>query len=321
MKLFHETENKYYELLSYLVNGAKEYSDKDIIHFLKQYITEGHDYEVEDVLFDHHIENASVLMYEDGRYRPVVRAPLPVRCSVIEQQAFLSLGKTSFSKQFLPSETIKKISNIADNVPIEWTLDDITIKNQYEGGISKTQKNYAEALKTIIRAIQQNKAIIYDNIVPGKFEFHDAEVFPTKVEYSFINDLFRICGYDQDADRFIKMNLISMSNIRLSEKTIANLEEEYKEYLAINTKKVILDVEPIDHVVERCFRIFSYYERLARFDKDHHKYTLEISYLKADEPEVIRDILSLGGYVVVTEPRRLQKEVYKRIVQARDRYK
>ena len=36
--------------------------------------------------------------------------------------------------------------------------------------------------------------------------------------------------------------------------------------------------------------------------------------------EVIRDILSLGGYAVVVEPRRIQKEVYKRIVQARERY-
>ena len=82
-----------------------------------------------------------------------------------------------------------------------------------------------------------------------------------------------------------------------------------------------MDVEPVGHVIERCFRICSFYDRMARYDRENKKYTLEISYLKSDEAEVIRDILSLGGYVVVTEPRRIQKEVYKRIVQARERYR
>ena len=120
---------------------------------------------------------------------------------------------------------------------------------------------------------------------------------------------------------------------KLSAKTVIKYEDaveyannyildfpEYQEYIEENTKKIILDVDPVDHVIERCFRIFSFYERKAIYDKELQKYKLEIKYLKFDENEVIRDILSLGSSVIVMEPKRLQKEIYRRIVRAKEIY-
>lgn len=59
----------------------------------------------------------------------------------------------------------------------------------------------------------------------------------------------------------------------------------------------------------------------AAFPKtEYHVYRLEISYLKADENEVIKNILSMGSHVVVMEPRTIQKEVYRRILAASKLY-
>ena len=117
------------------------------------------------------------------------------------------------------------------------------------------------------------------------------------------------------------MNMETLENITLiDDVTNENLSVEYEEYLKNNTKTLVLDVEPVSHVIERCFRIFSYFDRNARYDKEENKYRLEISYLNADEGEIVKDVLSLGGYVTVIEPKQLQKKVYKRIVAARDRY-
>ena len=99
-----------------------------------------------------------------------------------------------------------------------------------------------------------------------------------------------------------------------------DVQEEYKEYIDANTIHVILDVEPKDHVIERCFRIFSYYDRKASYEVETNTYKLDISYLSFDEGEVIRDILSFGGSVVVLEPRKIQREVFRRIKMAKDRY-
>lgn len=321
MKLFHESENKYFELLSYLVNEQKAFTDREIIVCLDQRLGDSHDYDIEDSLFDHDPDKATIFTYENGKYRSVLAGRLPVRTNRIENQAFRSLADSPFARQFLSEKVIEKIRSSAANIDPEWTPEDIRIKSQSAAGISSDEAVYQETLKIIIAAIRSHHAISYDNVLPGKYEFRDSVIFPVRIEYSFINDILRICGYSEEEDRFIKLNLTSMSSVSMIADTMDNLEDEYKEFLELNTKKVVLDVEPVGHVIERCFRIFSFYDRLARYDRENKKYTLEISYLKSDEAEVIRDILSLGGYVVVTEPRRIQKEVYKRIVQARERYR
>ena len=299
------SENKYYELLSYLVNEHKAFTDKEIIVCLDQRLGDSHDYDIEDSLFDHDPDKATIFTYENGKYRPVLEGRLPIRTNRIENQAFRSLADSPFARQFLSEKVIEKIRSSAAHIDSEWTPEDIRIKSQSAAGISSDEAVYQETLKTIIAAISSHHAIRYDNVLPGKYEFRDSVIFPVRIEYSFINDILRICAYSEEEDRFIKLNLTSMSNVSIMADTMDNLEDEYK----------------VGHVIERCFRIFSFYNRLARYDRENKKYTLEISYLKSDEAEVIRDILSLGGYVVVTEPRRIQKEVYKRIVQARERYR
>lgn len=321
MKLFHESENKYYELLSYLLSERKEFSDRELEACLNDELGGSRDYDIEHTLFSHDPDRAAVFIYEEGKYCPVIENKLPVRNNRVELQAVHLLTESPYGKQFLSQNTLEKLKQTAAKIEQEWTLNDIDIKSQSADGVSSEEKVFQEALAVIIKAIKSHRAIQYDNTLPGRYEYIDAVIYPVRVEYSFINDLFRICGYNEEEDRFIKNNLATMSNVRLRQDTIENLEAEYKEYLELNTKKVVLDVEPVGHVIERCFRIFSFYDRQAKYDRDSQKYTLEIKYLKSDESEVIRDILSLGGYVVVTEPRRIQKEVYKRILQARERYR
>lgn len=320
MKLFNESENKYYELLTYLINGKESYTNAEIVKVLNERLEGSHDLDIEDVLFNHNPDKATVFTYADGKYIPVFADPLPIRCNRMDLQATQSLMKTPFVDLFLLETTKEKIMKISNNIEMEWSIRDIKVKNQFQRDAQVDSAHYASILKLIFQAIQNHCSIKYDNIVKGKYEFKDEIIFPVKVEYSFINDVFRICAYSEKEDRFIKMNLATLSNVRISTEKKENLDVEYKEYIELNTKKVVLDVEPIDHVIERCFRIFSYHDRLAKYDKENNKYTLEINYLKADESEIIRDILSLGGYVVVTEPRRIQKEVYKRIVLAKMRY-
>lgn len=321
MNLFHETENKYYELLSYMINDKGEYSAKEINEYIAKHLVGEQDYEVIDSLFVSNEDEENVFAFADGKYYPVLPDNVPIRVNQIEASASKSMIENCNAKHFLSQETIDKLRKSIKGIPQIWDINHIEIKNQYLFGVSESASSYEKELSIIAQAISEHRAITYDNILPGKYEFRDAQVYPIRIEYSFLNDLFRINAYSEDDDRFIKINLASMSNIRLADEQIEDLEKEYKEYIQLNTKKIELDVDPIEHVIERCFRIFSFYDRQARFDKEDNKYKLTISYLKADENEVLRDIMSLGSYVVVMEPRRIQKEIYKRLVAARDNYK
>jgi predicted DNA-binding transcriptional regulator YafY len=116
------------------------------------------------------------------------------------------------------------------------------------------------------------------------------------------------------------MTLETMSNIRLGTECRDTLQEDYKKFLAGNKKTVVLDVEPANHVIERCFRLFSYYERKAVYDREDRRYRLEIVYYSYDEAEVVRDILSLGSSVIVLEPAELRNKIYERILAANELY-
>ena len=320
MNLFHETESKYYELLSYMMNDQEEYSAKEILKYVDSNIVGEGDFDVIESLFPTEEGNDTVFSLVDGKYYPVIPESLPIRVNQVEALAAKSMINNPYAKHFLSEEAISKLKNKVIGIPELWDINDIEIKNQYKYGDVDTEKSYEKELSLITRAIESHKAISYDNVRAGKYEYLGQKAFPVKIEYSFLNDLFRISVYSEEEDRFIKLNLVTMKNIKILDETFDDLEKEYQDFIEMNTKKIELDVDPIDHVIERCFRIFSYYDRQARFDKEDNKYKLTISYLKSDENEIIRDVLSLGSYVVVMSPKRIQKEVYKRIVAARGIY-
>lgn len=320
MNLFHETENKYYELIAYMLAQKKDFSIKDVNDLIARELSGERDFEVENALFVKKEGKDTVFSYKNGFYRPTLDLPLPIRNNLVELEAIKSLEQLPYSKHFLSENTINKLKYASEHIQESWNLNDIEIKNQYKNGATSSDNVYEGDLRLIASAINEKKAIRYDNIIKEGLKYVDSEAIPVKIEYSFINDNFRISAFELIEERFIKMNLSSMKNIRLSERVRESIVHEYSEYISANMKKILIDVDPVDHVIERCFRIFSFYYRKAVFDKEENKYKLEIHYLKFDEKELIRDILSLGSSVIVIEPKRIQKELLKRLRRARDNY-
>ena len=320
MKVFHETENKYYELLSYLLADKESINEQRLNEWLDLYLTGERDFEVIDTLFSVREGEEAIFRYESGEYIPVCSQTLPIRTSILERQALLNALRSRYVKHFLSDETINKIGRVVGSIEDEWNSEDVLIKGQYANGLCVEDRSRYYDVKVIRRAIQEKKAIIYDNVSPGKYEYRDVLINPVSMEYSIKNDQLRISAYNQVQRRFIKMNLSTMSNIRMADDSCEDLTDEFSMFLRDGTMEMLLEVEPTEHMIERCFRIFSYYDREAIYDRDANKYQLRIKYLKYDENEIIRDILSLGSSVVVIEPKSLRREVVRRIKMASENY-
>lgn len=321
MILFDETENKYYGLLAHMLQDGMGYSRKDIRDLLGNYLFGKVDFEVTEALFATG-EGEEILFTEnEGVIEPVLKEDFPIRTSILENQAARSLIKSPYVGYFLRLDTVEKLKKVTEKVVEEWSLNDITMKNVFGNGIRSSGRLFDCEISVIAKAIPKKCAIRYDNMRPGRVEKKDALAFPVRIEYSVVNDKFRIIAYEPAEKRFIKMNLDTMTNIEMTDETTnEDLEVAYAEFIKFNTKKVVLDIEPVDHIIERCFRVFSYYDRKARYDKEGRAYVLEVSYLKADENEVIKNILSMGSHVIVMEPRAIQKEVHRRILAASRQY-
>ena len=327
MKLFDETESKYYELISRLLLQKKDFTGNDVDRLYTEMFQGEKDYETLDTLFSKKEGNESIFSFSDGKYRAVLGCDFPVRCNLIEQQAFGTLAEVMYADKFLSKDTIAKIHKTAQAAPSDWKISDITIKNQFKADERSGKSGITEKPddpgagsdknnKTITDAILQNRSIVYDNIKDGSYEYRDETAFPTKIEYSFLNDSFRISAFNPCEDRFFMMTLDTIQNVRIGNEQRKDLQKEYRAFLNKNRKTVVLDVEPSGHVIERCFRMFSYYERKAVYNRKDDYYRLEITYYSYDEAEIIRDILSLGSSVVVLEPVKLRKRVRDRIIEA-----
>ena len=331
MKLFDETESKYYELISRLLLLKKNFTGEDIVRLYTEMFQGEKDYEILDLLFSKKEGNEAVFTIHDGKYSPVLDSDFPVRCNLIEQQAFGTLADVKYADRFLSEDTIAKILRYKHIISADWKTGDITVKNQFlvegregECGTAEIPDNSVsdadKKIKIIAEAIIQNRPIMYDNIKDGAYEYRNELAYPVKIEYSFLNDSFRISAYHPYENRFFMMTLDTIRNVRLGDEERKDLQSEYKAFLNKNRKKVILDVEPSGHVIERCFRVFSYYERKAVYNRKDDFYRLEITYNSYDEAEIIRDILSLGSSVVVLEPLKLRKKIRDRIIDACKKY-
>ncbi|WP_312072180.1 WYL domain-containing protein [Anaerotignum propionicum] len=321
MNLFDETENKYYEFISHLLQNGQRYSKNDVNYLVEKYLSGEPDFDVIDTVFADKEGEELIFYIENGKFVPILENNFPIRMGTIEQQAAKSLLDNEYVKHFLSEETISKLEECTRNVDVDWSTSEIAIKNVFAGGVTGHKREYGPIISLIAKAIKEHRAIVYDNVREDKFEYRNVSVFPVRIEFSIKNDRFRVSSYEPKQHRFIKMNLDTMDNIYLSDDIWEeDLEVEYKDFLKTNTRTVKLDIDPVSHAIERCFRVFSYYDRKARYDKEENKYRLEISYLRFDEAEIIKDILSLGGYATLIEPRQLQKEVYRRVLAASKLY-
>lgn len=316
MKLFDETENKYIELLSYLVNWEEGMTESDIKKAMMD-LNEGElDYPLYEALFSKNEGESTIFKFNGMKFEYMFKSGFPIRLNKIEQEALFSLTDIPYAGGFINAETLKKIEDIAYD-QMEVSVRDVEIKNQNS---REKSEDLLKKIAVLLSALKCSGRVVFDNVNEGKYVYKNSCVWPVKLEYSFVNDMFRLCAFSPEDKRFIKIRLDTMKNVSCDNTPKADLEKEYIEFMRNNSKTVVLEVDPVQHVIERCFRLFSFYDRKAVYDSDKEKYRLELSYYRFDESEVLRDIMSLGSNVIVIEPRGIQIKIYNRMVAARKRY-
>ena len=354
MKIFEKSENVYFEFLSYLINyiqsSSKPVSIEDVRQMFFEELyqkTEGDQYAGLDTVMNTMLPVVQKIIDEEGdasdkksqhavlfngtkdKLEAAVPGRFPVRCNILEKQAAKSLLQEPTLPLFLEADVIEKLREVVQDIPLDWDISDIRIRNRQEGSAEKAgemRRRNPNGIATIIEAIRWDYAICCDNIGTQDGDFRDSKVFPVKIEYSLFNDCFRIWAYDPKSDWFFKMNLSALRNIRIMrENPEKNLQEAFEQYLRENSASVRLRItDPQPHHIDRCFRIFSYYDREAEYDEETGEYTMMVTYQKIDRQELIKNILQMGPHMVVLKTMNdtvdIGNAVYERVKAASMRY-
>lgn len=337
MELFSKNKNKYFDKVLNIINdgiNGENYSKQDIVEILSKdsfnFNEEDKDFEeFQAALLEPEVPGKNkygkidVLYDKGGHYVPAVKAAVPVRPSPIETAWLKSMLEDPIIKFHLEDELLSKLKERMADVP-ETFDKDLWIKRNVD--INPTEE-YGDKLKnvlgTVLEAIKRKKCIKYSSTSKGGVRYEGKTGYPYRVEYSLRNDKYRLSLFTcEDVNRAVKINLSQFEKVDIIEEADSSIEGKFDEFLEgkrLSENPLVIEVEDKFNAVERCFSLFSFYEKEAYFDKDRNKHMLTVYYYEFDEAEIIKDILSLGSLVTVIKPLIIREEVIRRIEKALSR--
>lgn len=328
MELFHEYKNKYFHLVLKILNLCQNGLCKDDV--LKIIEDEEYDERLISkdfktfegmILNEYEDDSLNLLKEKDNRYYSILNRegsiPVKIRFSNIEKTWLNGMIQDKTAKELLGEEIVNKLSESlkdiheGNNNVIEFTNKNV---NKFEYDFKKLNRIFF----TILDAINNEKLLIYTNVDRDGNEHKDKLAIPLRIEYSLKDDKFRVSMYSIEDKRPIKVNLHTLKEINVTEKS-SNLK---REDLIKKLKEKKYCEEPVTIILkdkrgamERCFMSFSSFERSSKLI-DSNTYEVDIYYYTFQEDDVISKIISLGPYVTVKGPERIRNTVIEKIKKA-----
>ena len=210
-------------------------------------------------------------------------------------------------KFLLPDDLREKLlSRLKDFAPLY--EKNFWRKLRVEKSTSAGEKFFDE-LTVIVEALRSRRKI-----------FGGGELLtPCRLEYDPAADKFLLIVWRAEAVE--KIPVENLSAVTLSVEIVpsevdALLEKFYAEHVA----EVSLAVRNTRNAVERCFALFSSFDKKARL-QDDGTYFLTISYCTLDEEEIFEKVFSLGATATVIAPKSFRERVIKKFSAIRELYK
>lgn len=326
MELFNGRKNKKFECVENIINDiidGNEYTRKDIIEIIRYYGFNEPDIELEKNILNENKnikKNFNLLEKKEDKFYPVIDSKIPIRFSNIELCWLRIMVEDPRIKYHLNENLLNKLKSKLKKFDKEcktdfWIKKNID-NNVYLKNTDKTIKN----LEVLQKAIKQNKFIKYTYVRKDGKRLENKVGFPFKIEYSVRNDKYWLIVLIEDkkyeSSRMIKIIVSNLECIELYNNENSKVKDEILKFYDSKKNKVtplVLEVEDINNALERCFFLFSHYDKESYYDKEKDKYIIKIYYYDFDEAEIIKDILSLGSCIIVIEPQNIRNKIIERI--------
>jgi len=172
-----------------------------------------------------------------------------------------------------------------------------------------TNKIFADKLSVAVQALILQKKIC------------DTELLtPCRLEYDLSSDKYFLIA-QRVQGCFEKIPIEDLKAPTLSGENIPReLEEQLKNFYAEHVAEVTIKVKNTRNAVERCFALFSSFDKKSRLQEDDGTYFLTIRYCTLDEEEIFEKVFSLGATVIVIEPKEFRERVIKKFSEIRTLY-
>ncbi len=321
MELFDEVKNRYFQLVGRLINEAIDgRRAAELVELIEAEEFEQKILDKEQRPFTELVlnqarqasENFNLLQEREGKFYPILttgaRLPVPIRLTKIEQAWLKALIAEPKLKLFLNPTLYAKLE-------VAFAMSETPFQSEYLEVTNLTElpeildfEGYQQNIQLILEALLEEKAIRYSNRDRRGNLYQDQLALPINLEYSLLDERFRVSLYSLDEQRPVMANLWTMFAVKVVEQ-VPELDRETAQKLMVQQKyaaaPIVLEVFDQKGAMERCFMCFSGLERTARI-LGEARYELQLNYYLFEEENILRKLLSLGPYVKVLAPQRIR---------------
>ncbi len=302
MELFQVNKNLITERLVQLINDMLDTNQK----YSKRNIESKCSMEVFDKI-------EPVLPYifeeENENYFPAIKKRIPVMLTEAERNSIKMMADDEIVGALMPPDMAKRLKG-------EYKGKGIFVDEyRYSPPAAyKTDSSLRESFYAIAEAISKKRYIAYSSRIIRNVPNGSLRAMPYKFVYSSRLNKLQLIIVPENEKRLVLVNLDSIYDVSVTEDSfdmdIGMLLKEQEDTLVLKIRKNIRDKEDkYRNIVDRCFSIFSHLDKESVYDEATDTYTIKVRYYKFDRKTVIRDILSMGSSVVVTEPEDIRNEI------------
>ena len=166
---------------------------------------------------------------------------------------------------------------------------------------------FSKKLAVIVEALRLQKKIICAEEI----------LTPCRLEYDLFADKFFLIVW---RERVEKIPVETLDAVTLTDENIPpDVEELVKNFYAEHVAEVSLEVKNTRNAVERCFALFSSFDKKSCL-QDDGSYFLTITYCTLDEEEIFDKIFSLGAAATVLAPKTFRDRIIERFIAIKNLY-
>lgn len=246
---------------------------------------------------------------DKSRIRLCADAPIPIMASLAEKVWLKNILGDDRLRLFMDDCLIGKLAERLQDIPDIRLHEFIDVR-----GLAHTadvmDKEFIEKFRIAACAICEGRYLIYSNISRDGTVYQDEKAVPYKIEYSIIQQRFRLSMWSVREKRPVKANISSMFNVSTGELVEERQYDSVKEMLGSrkSSAPIVLKIFNRNNSIERASLLFSQYDRISRWENEN-TLVMEINYHSFDEEEIIYNILSFGPTAVVISPPNVKEKI------------
>lgn len=317
MELFDKIYSCYYQVVRHILSEAQKepLTEKQMEALIRKYGFQESVFVILPKLLDGEWALLKKEKEDTSAYSPAVRGELRPPLTLLQKRWLKSMLADRRAGLFLSGKEREWAEEALKDATPLYNEDDFYYYDRYSDGDDYESEQYRENFKTVLHALEHGRALFIAYEGKQKIPF-TYEVLPYQLQYSSKDDKFRLCCRQYKHRSFCREILLNMGRIKACHLSNREVTEQVEFFRFKNGRRskepVVIEISGERNSLERCMLHFASYEKHTEFDSEKNTCRCSIYYDRADETELLIDILSFGPAVRVLGP-----EAFLNLVKAR----